>query len=138
MNDVLARPRKTMVVGTSREAQTLACRLAEDFDVTFVSDQEELLTGDRTADFDTEYAALDDGSDLSMLDLSVDAAVVAAGRDRINMLAAQHIRTRCDVDRLVVRVNDPSRESAFAALDAETICPTDVLEPAIRSSLDDS
>lgn len=51
--------------------------------------------------------------------------------DSTNFLHAQVARTRFDVDRVVARVNDPNRISAFEAADIEAIDCTEILGQAI-------
>ncbi len=138
MTDAFDRPTTVVVVGSSHDVRALAGLLSDDYDVTFVSDRPELVSGASADGLDAHEAPLDDGSAIAALGLKADAAIVAATSDRVNLFVAQHLRTRGDISQIVVRVNDPDREDVFDGLGAETICSTDVLAPEIRSALADS
>lgn len=56
-----------------------------------------------------------------------DAVVVLGPDDAQNLLVAQLARTRFDADRVVVRVNDPTRESAFQRTGVEVVDTTQSL-----------
>jgi trk system potassium uptake protein TrkA len=135
MNDALDRSTSVLILGSSRDVRALAADLSEEFDVTLVSDQPEIVSAARVDGIEAHEAALDSGTDLAALDLTADAAVVTAVRDRTNLLVTQFLRTRGEVSRIVVRVNDPAREDVFTGPDVETICSADVLAPAIRTAL---
>lgn len=138
MTDALGNRDSVLVVGSTHEARALASRLADTFDVQFISDNRPLLEAAEADGLEAVYTSLDNGIDLAAVDLSADAAVVAATRDRTNLLVAQQLRTRGDVPRLVVRVNHPDRKAVFTPLGVETVCGTDVLAPAVRSSLEEA
>ena len=135
MSEALDRSMSVLVVGSSPESRALARRLADDYDVTFVSDRSALVDGANADGVVARESRLDEGSELAALDLSADAAIVATSRDRTNLFVVQHLRSRYDVPLLVVRVNDPAREDVFSGPDVETICSADVLAPAIRTAL---
>lgn len=135
MTDALAARRGVVVVGSSRETQALATRLAESFDVTYVSDRAGLVDAARAEGVDAHRDSLDDETDLCASDIAVDAADVATDHDRTSLLLAQRLTTSGEITDLVVRVNDPAREDAFAALGAETVCGPEVLAPEIGGAL---
>jgi len=137
MTDALSGPESVLVVGSTQETRALAEHLAEGYAVTFVTDRTDLVeqADDRIV---AREVPLSDGGALGELDLSADAAVVAAARDRTNLFVAQILEARGEVDRVVVRVNDPDRRELFSALGAETVCPTDVLAPAFESALEEA
>jgi trk system potassium uptake protein TrkA len=138
MNDALDRSTSVLILGSSRDVRALAADLSEEFDVTLVSDQPEIVSAAHADGIEAHEAALDSGTDLAALDLTADAAVVTAVRDRTNLLVTQFLRTRGEVSRIVVRLNDPEREDAFAELGVETICPAEVLTPEIRATLEEA
>ena len=138
MNDALDRSTSVLILGSSRDVRALAADLSEEFDVTLVSDQPEIVRAAHVDGIEAHEAALDSGTDLAALDLTADAAVVTAVRDRTNLLVTQFLRTRGEVSRIVVRLNDPEREDAFAELGVETICPAEVLTPEIRAALEEA
>jgi trk system potassium uptake protein TrkA len=138
MNDALDRSTSVLILGSSRDVRALAADLSEEFDVTLVSDQPEIVSAAHADGIEAHEAALDSGTDLAALDLTADAAVVTAVRDRTNLLVTQFLRTRGEVSRIVVRLNDPEREDAFAELGVETLCPAEVLTPEIRATLEEA
>jgi trk system potassium uptake protein TrkA len=138
MNDALDRSTSVLILGSSRDVRALAADLSEEFDVTLVSDQPEIVRAAHVDGIEAHEAALDSGTDLAALDLTADAAVVTAVRDKTNLLVTQFLRTRGEVSRIVVRLNDPEREDAFAELGVETICPAEVLTPEIRATLEEA
>lgn len=74
------------------------------------------------AELTVERVDVLDGRALSPVGLADDATVLAFSEsDGTNLLLAQLARSRYDVDRILVRVNDPRRESAFENLDVEVV-----------------
>lgn len=61
--------------------------------------------------------------------------IVLATDDATNLLVAHLARSQFDVDRVVVRVNDPKREPAFEDVDVETLDVTGVLADAVTGQL---
>ncbi len=137
MSDAPGR-RRVVVVGSSHETRALAARLADEFDVTFVSDRRDVLAGARAEGVDARHDTLDRESELPSWDLAADAAVVATDRDKTNMLVAQQLKTLRGVRDIVVRVNDPDREGAFAGLDVATVCGSDTLTPQVSATLEEA
>jgi len=73
-----------------------------------------------------------DGHSLESAGLGRASTVLALdGNDATNLLVAQLARSRFDVDRVLVRVNDPGREPAFEGVDVETFDTTGVLADAV-------
>ncbi|WP_158237472.1 potassium channel family protein [Halegenticoccus soli] len=64
-----------------------------------------------------------------------DVAVVATDRDAVNLLVAQLLRTRFDVDRVLVCVNDPRNREPFEELGIDTVCRADTLSRALARRL---
>jgi Trk K+ transport system NAD-binding subunit len=135
MSGASEAPKSVLVVGSSQDARAIAERFADrGYAVVFAADRRDLVA--RAGDaVDAREVRFDDGSGLAALDLSVDAAFVAATRDRTNLLVARTLRARGEVGELVVRVNDPDREEIFADLGAETVCQTSLLAPAVETAL---
>jgi Trk K+ transport system NAD-binding subunit len=138
MSEVVSSASRVLVVGSSHDVLSLASGLDEEFEVVFAGNRDDVVAGATEQGLEARYTAFDDGRDLRALDLDVDAALVAADRDPTNMLVTQQLRTSLGVSNVVVRVNDPTREDAFAALGVETICPSDVLTPEIKGLIQDS
>ncbi|MCD2199611.1 NAD-binding protein [Halobacterium sp. KA-4] len=59
------------------------------------------------------------------------AVLVLEPDDATNLLVAQLARTRFGVERVLVRTNDPDRESAFELGDVETVDAATVLARAV-------
>ena len=57
----------------------------------------------------------------------VTTALVLEPEDAPNLLLAQCLRTQFDVERVLVRVNDPERMDVFENVDVETVDATAVL-----------
>ena len=74
----------------------------------------------------TDLSALDD----ARLD-DASAVIVATSSDSRNLLVAQLVRSRFDVDRLLVVANDPGRVDAFADAGHDPVCATTALADAI-------
>ena len=132
--DAASRRRTVVIVGSSRETRALAEHLSDGAAVTFVSDRTELLEGlpEGVAGL---YDPLDGETALGATGIEADAAVVATDRDRTNLLVAQQLKTAAGVGTLVVRVNDPDREDVFAAAGVATLCPSDLVAPAVDELL---
>lgn len=62
---------------------------------------------------------------------SAGTAIVATASDARNLLVAQRLRARCDVDRVVVVTNSPDRVDAIAAAGHDPLCATTVLADAL-------
>lgn len=61
--------------------------------------------------------------------------IVATESDGRNLLLAQQLRTRFDVGRLVVVVNDPRNRSAFDLSRVHVVCVATVLGAAVGTQL---
>lgn len=68
-------------------------------------------------------------------DEDADLAVVASESDSTNLLVAQLLRVRFDVERVVVRINDPRNLDSFETLDVETVCASSVLAERFGETL---
>lgn len=86
-------------------------------------------------DLTVEHVDILDGGALSPVGVTDEATVLAFSEsDGTNLLLAQLAKSRYDADRILVRVNDPRRESAFENLDVEVVCVQTTLG---RSIVDD-
>ena len=66
---------------------------------------------------------------LALADAST--VIVATSSDSRNLLAAQLIRSRFDVERVLVVANDPARVDVFADAGHDPVCATTALTDAI-------
>jgi len=53
-----------------------------------------------------------------------DVCLVATGRDPLNILLAQKVKTRQSVPRVLLRIFDPELAGVYRTLGLEVICPT--------------
>lgn len=113
------------VLGDGRVGRHVAARLAGDRAVHLLGrslpeDLPDGATGEEVSSLDAET--------LAEADVDEAAAVVVAERnDAKNLLLTQLSRSRFDVDRVVVLVNDTRRTPAFEALDVEVVDAATVL-----------
>lgn len=54
----------------------------------------------------------------------VDLFVAATGVDNVNIMVAQIVKKKYHVDRVLIRIFDPTLAQVFAGLGLETVCPT--------------
>lgn len=91
--------------------------------------------------------ALDSGLTAERIDLTdrrafedagvdgVTTVFVASGSDSRNLLIAQLLAVRFDIDRIIVRVNDPHNHSVFEDIDTEVVSATNVLAAALAETV---
>jgi Trk K+ transport system NAD-binding subunit len=108
-----------LVVG-GETATGLATHLAENWEVRLLSDQEEVVGKAGRQGFDARH--VDFGTaDLARHAGDADVAVFGTERDRVGLMVAQLLATACDLDSVLVRVNDPENMPAFRGVDCEVI-----------------
>lgn len=94
---------------------------------------------DESADVPDLPVVRADPTDIAALreaELNRDAVVVVATpSDGQNLLAAQLVRARFDVDRVVVLTNHPDRVDAFADVGHESVCATELLADGLVDRL---
>lgn len=66
---------------------------------------------------------------------SVTTVFVASGSDSRNLLIAQLLAVRFDIDRIIVRVNDPHNHSVFEDIGIEVVSATNVLAAALAETV---
>lgn len=82
-----------------------------------VSDDAEVVRSAERDGIEARKADITSGSALAATAAEVDAAIVAAERDRVSLLAAQLLRTVCDVSTVAVLLNDPANRELFEDID---------------------
>jgi trk system potassium uptake protein TrkA len=94
---------------------------------------------DESADVPDLPVVRADPTDIAALreaELNRDAVVVVATpSDSQNLLAAQLVRARFDVDRVVVLTNHPDRVEAFADVGHDSVCATELLADGLVDRL---
>jgi len=127
--------RPTVIVVGDQISVGMADRLADDYDVVLVTDDDAVLGTPRSGRVETAAGDLTDGAFLREQAADVDAAVVATERDRTNLLVTQLLRTAVSLDRIVVRLNDPIKRDAFADIDVDVIDGSSILAAEIGKTL---
>ncbi len=124
------------VVGDDSIAIGLARKLADRTPTVFVSADDSFAEAAERADLDARRADVTDPWSLDTVGIrGADIVVAASRRDDRNILTAQIVRTRFDVDDVVVRLDDPTNSDAFNDIDVRTVCLTSVLANEIVDQL---
>jgi Trk K+ transport system NAD-binding subunit len=64
-----------------------------------------------------------------------DTVIVATPSDRRNLLITQHVRTKFDVDRVLVVVNDPQNHPALELPGVACLCLSTLLGDAVAGAI---
>jgi len=132
---------KAVVIGCGRVGSAVAKNLlAEGWDVTVVDENEDALL--RLGPDWRGGFVLGHGMDTGVLEEAgigdAVAAVVSTTGDNTNLVIAQVLRQRYEIDTVVVRILDPARAAFYAERGMHTICPTQTaiseLVAAVRTS----
>lgn len=124
---------QVLVIG-GEAAKGLAAHLAEAWDVKLLSDDEEIVASAGSEQFDAGHVDFE-GDDLERHASDADAAVVGTERDRVGLMVVQLLNTACDLDRVLVRVNDPKKKDAFRDVDCKIIETGSLLRPEVERAL---
>lgn len=126
-----------LVVGGNHLGRRLSEELrARGETVVFLDDDPNTVERAYEAGLTAERLDITDLRSLRRADVGdVETAVVASDSDSVNILAAQLLSAAFDVERIVVRVDDPRNHSAFDDMDVETVCATDALTAAFAASV---
>lgn len=124
---------RTLIVGGDHVGGQLAVLLADVDAVQYLDDDPVDVTEagvvgrevDITDRRQLERVGLDDA----------ETVVVASESDSVNLLVSQLIRTSFDVDRVIVRINDPRNRDLFEATGVETVCVADALARALEAAV---
>lgn len=120
--DELDRP-FVLIVGGNYVGTTLASYLADDYEVAFVSRSPEAVERATRDDVAAYHVDSIDAQAFREADADrASVAIAASEEDSINLLAAQLLRTKFDVEHLVARVNHPDRVDSFRDLGVEAVC----------------
>lgn len=127
----------TVVAVGGEGAKGLATHLGETCDVLVVSDDADVVKAAERDGIEAAEADVTSGGDLAAQAGGMDAAVVAAERDRVSFLAAQLLRTVCDVEDVAVLLNDPTNRELFADVDVTFLDDRNVLGREVERVLFD-
>lgn len=129
---------KVIIIGCGRVGATVASRMSrEGHDVTIVD-----LTPDAFRRLSRDYKGkmlVGSGTDEETLRKAdtehADAFVAVTNGDNRNIMSVQLARVRFGVPKVVARIYDPIRASAYAELGIETICTTCIGAGVVRDML---
>jgi trk system potassium uptake protein TrkA len=129
---------KVVILGCSRVGALLASSLASQGNEVSIIDWEENSFSRIGKDFKGK-TFLGSGLDVEGLKKAgienSDAFISATKDDNTNLMAAQIVREKFKVPKILVRVSDPQRAQAFKELGLEIICPTVIAAKEIEKSL---
>lgn len=133
IRDTLAQdsgPPRLLIISDNHAGSVLAFEYDASADVSLVTDHEgvagQVPDGVRVTVGDvTTLDVLQDAADAT-------AAVVALRSDRRALLATQLLRTRFDVDPIVVLLNDPQRRSAIEDIATAVVCVSTCLSAELQ------
>jgi Trk K+ transport system NAD-binding subunit len=129
--------RCALVVGGGYVGRTVATHLSDEYDVTFVSRNRQVVERTARDDVDAHHAEEIDANTLNEADAEdASLAVVASADDGVNFLVAQLLRTRFGVENVVFRVDDREKLDSFEDLDVETVCVPDLLVEEVSERLE--
>jgi trk system potassium uptake protein TrkA len=118
---------KVVILGCSRAGAMLATWLAENKHEVSVVDWE--FNAFRRLPKEMEIKQiLGMGADIDVLQKAgitgADAFIAVTNSDNTNLMAAQLVKNRFNVKRVLARVYDPNRARAFQELGLNILCPT--------------
>ena len=128
-----------IIIGCGKLGRTLAFELSDvGHNVSVVdSDAEKLAAlGSGFNGLSVRGVEYDDGVLRQAGIARADCVVCATADDNLNITAALAARELFGVGRVIARVNDPAKKSAFELLNIETIDPTELVSYLIRSKLE--
>ena len=118
---------RTVIVGCGRVGSSLARWLGAEGDDVTVVDSNEASFNRLGEDFAGEMvfgSAVDEDVLRRAGTERADAFVAVTDADTTNIMAAQLAKYRFGVKRVICRIYDPERQTVYAELGLETICPT--------------
>lgn len=128
-----------VVLGGGRAGATLARDLGDRAETTLLDSDPSVVERARRAGVTAHEADVTSAQSLDERGVeSADIAVVATDNDAANLLAAQHLRVRFGVDRVVVRVNDPGNVDGFAERGFHPVCATSALADGLGGTVEES
>ena len=129
----------TIVIGGEHVGAALAERLRESSAVVFLDERPEIV--DRAHEIGIDGHVVDATDRRELQDVVADSTktvVVTTGKDSTNLLIGQHLRTACDVDQIVVLVNDPRNRVAFTDRGFITVCAVQSLTESLIDAIEDT
>lgn len=129
--------RPVLVVGGGHAGRTVASHLSDEYQVTFVSRNQQAVEAIARDGVTAHHVEEIDGSTLNRVDAEDAAlAVVASTEDGVNLLVAQLLRARFGVENVIIQVNDREKLDSFTDLDVEVVCIPDLLINEVSARLE--
>ena len=123
----MARTQYIVIIGCGRLGATLANRLSPLGHSVVVVDRSEAAFRGLSSGFGG-FQIIGDAGELSVLKQAsihkADALLAVTGEDTLNLMVAQVAQSVFQVEQVLARVFDPSRETIYRTLDIATISPT--------------
>ena len=132
-----AESQSALVVGGGYVGRTVASHLSDEYDVTFVSRNRQVAERTEPDGVSAHHVDEIDANALREVDAGdASLAVVASVEDGVNFLVAQLLRTRFDVEHVVIRIDDHEKLDSFDDLDVETVCVPNLLVEEVSDRLE--
>jgi trk system potassium uptake protein TrkA len=123
----MAQTQYIVIIGCGRLGSTLANRLSRAGHSVVVVDCQETAFRALTQEFGG-FQIVGDAAELSVLKRAgiqnADALLAVTGEDTLNLMVAQVAQSVFEIDAVLARVFDPSREAIYRAFNIATISPT--------------
>lgn len=131
------RGESALVVGGGYVGRTVATHLSEEYDVTFVSRNRQVVERTTRDGISAHHVEEMDATELSKTDPEdASLAVVASADDGVNFLVAQLLRTRFGVENVIIRVDDGEKLDSFDDHAVEAVCVPDLLVEEVSARLE--
>ncbi len=127
---------RVVIIGCGRVGSVLANRLDEEGHRVVVLDRNQQAFRRLRENFSGERSV---GNGLveefvgPLLNEKNDLLFVSTDKDNINLMIAQWVKKKCQVDRVIAEVHDSVLAGLYKELGVETVCPTDLaLKEVVR------
>lgn len=126
-----------LVVGGGHIGRTVASHLNDEYNVTFVSRNQQVVQRSARGGVTAYHVKKIDANTLREVDAEdASLAVVASPDDGATLLITQLLRARFDVENVVIRVDNRENLDSFDDLDVETVCVPDLLVDEVSAHLE--
>jgi trk system potassium uptake protein TrkA len=134
----MAKTQYIVIIGCGRLGATLANRLSRSGHSVVIVDCSETAFRALSSGFGG-FQVVGDAGELSVLKQAnvhqADALLAVTGEDTLNLMVAQVARSVFQVERVLARVFDPSREAIYQTFDIATISPTSLAADQFMAQL---
>lgn len=134
---------RVVIIGGGELGRMLAKQLDTDYNEVTLLDENSHSIERATAQELSASSVADvrDVDPLANLDLDIMSVVaVATEDDSTNLLIAQLVKSRFDIERIIVRINDPQNRPAFEDLgvEIEAVCASQILSHALAKTVNNA